>query len=300
MSLDRTPELPSSNNLPNPTNPLPFSMVSPPSQSLIQPQEILDAIIDNLFDDRDSLLACSLVAKPFIPATRYHLFTKTTVRLDRLGGLGTLRSATYSTVSGSIHHLTIAIDERTSKNEDAVQTYARDVEKFDVTGIRHLGVSYSTFSAYSRYIHSEALGHVIFQSVSTLVTHLTICDATFNTISAMQSLVCAFTSLSILKLCRLIFAQRTIVDFNTPLTPEITLSPSLEQFSVWGDSHGDVLNWVVGHNPVPLVHTAFFERMPHLSLPLVNRYLCAAGPSIKQLTLGVVEDSSSTFSLSII
>lgn len=38
------------------------------------PQELLDTIIDFLYDDQPALFSCSLVCHAWVPATRYHLF----------------------------------------------------------------------------------------------------------------------------------------------------------------------------------------------------------------------------------
>jgi hypothetical protein len=282
-----------------------------PPELLTLPQELLHAIIDNLLDDRDSLLACSLVAKPFVPATRYHLFAKMTVRLDHLGELGELRTATHSTVFRSIGHLTIAIDERISNNEDVVQAYAEEVDKFDFSGMQHLGLSYDTFKYRTTkdkrrvgYLHAETLGQVIFRSVSTRVTHLAIGEVTFDTLFTMQSLICAFTSLAILELGYFKCTEGNIIDYIHPLIPEITLSPSLGMFSMENtpqeSNQPDLLNWILAHNPVPLVHTASFESVQQLSRPLVSQYLRAAGPSIRHLTLAVGYDSGRTSFFSIL
>ncbi|KAJ7720367.1 hypothetical protein DFH07DRAFT_760873, partial [Mycena maculata] len=38
--------------------------------------ELIDAILDFLHDDRQSLLHSSLVARKWVPATRYHIFER--------------------------------------------------------------------------------------------------------------------------------------------------------------------------------------------------------------------------------
>ncbi|KAJ6453426.1 hypothetical protein C8R47DRAFT_997696, partial [Mycena vitilis] len=42
-------------------------------------QELIDAILDFLYDDRESLLSSSLVARNWVPATRYHIFDELTI-----------------------------------------------------------------------------------------------------------------------------------------------------------------------------------------------------------------------------
>jgi hypothetical protein len=44
------------------------------------PNEIQDRILDFLYDSKPTLKACSLVCKTWVPTTRYHLFSKITLR----------------------------------------------------------------------------------------------------------------------------------------------------------------------------------------------------------------------------
>ncbi|THU77144.1 hypothetical protein K435DRAFT_703039, partial [Dendrothele bispora CBS 962.96] len=44
------------------------------------PQELVDSIIDHLFDDPVSLKTCALVSKSWLPSTRHHIFHH--IRLD--------------------------------------------------------------------------------------------------------------------------------------------------------------------------------------------------------------------------
>lgn len=55
-----------------------------------QPQEILDAFIDELSDDVTSLKACSLVSRRWFWRSRKHLFKR--VHFSSLGGLRSLRN----------------------------------------------------------------------------------------------------------------------------------------------------------------------------------------------------------------
>jgi hypothetical protein len=280
------------------------TMISPSANLTTLPRELIDAIIDNLNHDRDTLLACSLVAKPFNPTTRNRLFAKTTVRLDLLRELDELRAATYSTISQCIRDLTIAIDERISSNEVDVQTYIEGVENFDFSGIENLGVSYNTYQyredEYKRrvgYIYSEKLGRDIFQSVLARVTYLTIGEVTFDTPLAMKTLACGFSTISTLEVGYIKCTKGDISDYNT-LIPEITLPSSLKKLSIedtWRDpDQQDLLRWYLAHNPVPCVHTASFESVQQQSQPLVSQYLRVAGPSIRHLTLGVGWDAGRT------
>lgn len=44
------------------------------SSGVVVPQELVDTIIDNLFDDKEALRMCSLVSRLWLPSSRLHLF----------------------------------------------------------------------------------------------------------------------------------------------------------------------------------------------------------------------------------
>jgi hypothetical protein len=54
------------------------------SEGPVLPQELLDLIVDHLFDDLESLRACALVSSNFLPSSRTHIFSHLRVgRLNR-------------------------------------------------------------------------------------------------------------------------------------------------------------------------------------------------------------------------
>jgi len=49
--------------------------------SRILPQELVDSIIDHLHDDPATLHSCALVSSAWLPASRYHIFRRVSIRL---------------------------------------------------------------------------------------------------------------------------------------------------------------------------------------------------------------------------
>ena len=45
------------------------------------PSELVDAVLDHLFDDKPSLSAASVVSSAWLPASRYHLIRSIVFRL---------------------------------------------------------------------------------------------------------------------------------------------------------------------------------------------------------------------------
>lgn len=52
--------------------------------SIDLPQETLEEIIDFLYDDRQTLLTCSLASRKLVPVCRFHLFSEVSLESDRL------------------------------------------------------------------------------------------------------------------------------------------------------------------------------------------------------------------------
>ncbi|KAF6744892.1 hypothetical protein DFP72DRAFT_974579 [Ephemerocybe angulata] len=57
------------------------------------PQELVDHIIDQLYDDRPSLKSCSRVCRTWLPASRFHLFAKVSLKAASLHGPASFPSA---------------------------------------------------------------------------------------------------------------------------------------------------------------------------------------------------------------
>ncbi|KAJ7450991.1 hypothetical protein B0H11DRAFT_2076662 [Mycena galericulata] len=67
-------------------------------------QELIDGILDFLYDDRASLLSSSLVARKWVPATRHHLFARIAVHHFLAGRLGFKDNAhSFLEICGSPH-----------------------------------------------------------------------------------------------------------------------------------------------------------------------------------------------------
>ncbi|PPQ76360.1 hypothetical protein CVT26_010189 [Gymnopilus dilepis] len=72
------------------------------------PQETLEEIIDFLYNDRKSLLACSLASPKFVPVSRYHLFSSTTITAAKICTLLNLLDAPWCSISNIISRLVVA------------------------------------------------------------------------------------------------------------------------------------------------------------------------------------------------
>lgn len=73
------------------------------------PQELVDMVIDNLWDDVDSLAQCSLVCRAWVPSTHLHLFRSITLPLNEKEKIVEL-SNVFKFANGLPGHLSFAHD----------------------------------------------------------------------------------------------------------------------------------------------------------------------------------------------
>ncbi|KAJ6573829.1 hypothetical protein DFH09DRAFT_1151199 [Mycena vulgaris] len=80
------------------------------AEAIALPLEIVELVVDNVFDVRDTLKACSLVSLQWAAASRLHLFH--TTKLTNAHSVETLielLKSPLSTISRSIHQLTVEV-----------------------------------------------------------------------------------------------------------------------------------------------------------------------------------------------
>jgi hypothetical protein len=112
------------------------------------PRELIQCFVDELRDDRVFLRACSLVATPWLFATRCHLFSEATIGLSQLKALCNLQSASTCTIIGAIKRLTLYIrkdpplDEENP--EELLEQWIAYLLQLDLTGVHSLGFRLSS------------------------------------------------------------------------------------------------------------------------------------------------------------
>jgi hypothetical protein len=72
------------------------------------PPELIDAIIEQLHDDRAALATCALVCRSWVPASRHHLFSDVTIWPATLSNTFTLLSSPSCTIPSAVEHLTLS------------------------------------------------------------------------------------------------------------------------------------------------------------------------------------------------
>ncbi|KAK7040593.1 hypothetical protein R3P38DRAFT_2895907 [Favolaschia claudopus] len=89
------------------------------------PLEIVELIIDHLFEDRDALETCSLVALDWVRCTRSYLFSTTVLEnTHSIHTLLELLESPLSTVAHAIRHFSIEVSFRCHFNREQANDYA--------------------------------------------------------------------------------------------------------------------------------------------------------------------------------
>jgi hypothetical protein len=69
--------------------------------------ELIDTIIDMLHADRAALATCALVCKSWLPASRYHLFSKIIITRWNKPAISELLSSSRCTITSAVEHLVL-------------------------------------------------------------------------------------------------------------------------------------------------------------------------------------------------
>jgi hypothetical protein len=78
--------------------------------------ELIDVIIDMLHADRAALATCALVCKSWLPASRYHLFSKVTITRWNKLAIPELLSSSRCTITSAVEHLVLHTIKGLSQN----------------------------------------------------------------------------------------------------------------------------------------------------------------------------------------
>ncbi|RXW19786.1 hypothetical protein EST38_g6074 [Candolleomyces aberdarensis] len=68
------------------------------------PQELVDHVIDQLYDDAPSLKSCARVCRAWLPASRFHLFAKVSLKAASMHGPASFPSACCKRLLSAIEH----------------------------------------------------------------------------------------------------------------------------------------------------------------------------------------------------
>jgi hypothetical protein len=250
-----------------------MTAMSPLSRSLAQ--ELVDMIIDHLWNESNTLGICGLVHRDWLPSSRYHLFYEVSLNIphrdaDRISKFVALLSSTMVTFPPYITDLVINWRDGLWKEwvNDALPLMSGFV------GVRRLLLQDIEWSK----LRDASL--LTLASFPNLV-YLNFRGVDFHSFDQLAKMVSAHPMLK-----KLTFGNASCI--NRPTAPFIQYpSPhSLHHLSVASTFNGDILTWI-------LHHKAAYVNLGRLSVNLASpddvpptaALIRALGPSLRQLRL---------------
>jgi hypothetical protein len=230
------------------------------------PQEMIQAIIDHLPDDKPSLKACSLVCKAWTHLARLHLFATLPLKWP-------LQPATFPFV----RHLDIPMTVRLSFAAPTWEEVAPLLVGFHRIISLKLVLMERSLNAISAQTWL-ALGENLPGVVSLSLTHFKRSDA-----SSVAQAICAFPHLR----------QLSIQGSITRL-PELAsamafrLSPDLDTLGLDVVGAAAVLEWLLSLPVRPALCTVRLYNLQDRDLAIFNKFIQAFGDALQSLTLSPV------------
>ena len=244
--------------------------------TLTLPPELVDKVID-FIDERQSLVACSLVARNWMCFSRLRLFRSVN-----------LTSKTFPVFRGLVHH--------------AHSTVRDAVEQIRITGP---GMSDSAKGdGWSKWVSDgfAELAPLLPRFSRLRLSYLKFALLTEPDIPKLSSQLVPLTQLklhgivfaSFMQVSNLILAFPTLEDLSLhnstwkePLYGRVSTLPiRLQHLSLGRCYERDVVDWLLSQDPIPLIPRLNFENIGPTDAPAIGQYLRVLGPSLTDLVIG--------------
>ncbi|KZP14964.1 hypothetical protein FIBSPDRAFT_935485 [Athelia psychrophila] len=257
-----------------------------------RPQEMADAIIDFLHDDRVSLIACSLASRLLLPETRHHLFSKVTLTAESISRfVMLLEDSSPHAIASSIHTLVLSHSYHpwSIAAIDRLTAQLRSVKCLKLSHInllspdRHHGVC----DARSRRPVQELITRL--ESVEELEFDKVHVDSIYH----LMDVVYASPKLKWLSLGAL--NPRGPVTLPLPLAADTAARArladgpcfSLRRLNLETDKpviSQSIMEWMMARNPVPTVHEMICA-VGDLKNPTLHEIVRRVGGSVMRLRI---------------
>ncbi|KAF8886534.1 hypothetical protein BD779DRAFT_615986 [Infundibulicybe gibba] len=243
------------------------------------PTEIIDIILDHLHADRQTLRACSLVCKSWLPTVRHHFPPRITIRPRNVNEFSDLLSSPYSTLATSIRRLAIQL-----QGDDPSSFFEPESPRAECWGSSPSSPGYTACSPLCIPLHPGVLGPMERACLTTGFPNLTELEfqrCTFLSLTEFATLLSALHNLQ-----RLSLSDTEWLNAQLPETRQ-RIPPGLHTLELYLSHHRDFLTWLLsfpGGLPFETVRlgSAFWRGDDAL---MVNRFLRSLGPRLKHLSL---------------
>lgn len=272
------------------THSLPVRPLSVDLSTRIAP-EIVDVIIDYLHGDKQSLSACCLVCKAWLPTGRYHLRSRLSLHKSNAASFFQLIDAPKSTLGHHIRHLSIQQDNSALRNlscDDDSDSYYGDSEKgcseFRLDDVLPRMSGLPSISSLCLSWVMNGLGPA---ATSALLhgfpnlTELEFRSCAFPSLSEFAAMISAHQNLQ-----RLALSDVEWFDLSPPSNKQ-SLPPLLHILELYITRSSEFLSWLLAHRgslklDTVMLGSAFWDYEDAVAIGALLRSL---GPTLRHLSL---------------
>ena len=251
-------------------------------QSVLAP-ELVDTVIDFLYNDRKVLNVCSLVCKTWVSAARYHLFGTIILHPSNIRSFHALRASPHVTITPFIRRLSITdLEKVVNVSQEG---------KPELDGTDDIKESFSNLSNFVECLKldnfSWKLEHCqrqeAFIACFPSITRLILSDASFDTFTNVLRTICSFPLLQELSICNVSWSS---APEDHMLSHFISPPPPLNRLALEICYRRDILDVLLTLKPTSGVEILQLGLVAPEDAHTVARYLRALGPSLKHLEFG--------------
>ncbi|KAF8970471.1 hypothetical protein BDZ97DRAFT_95945 [Flammula alnicola] len=238
------------------------------------PIEVVEVIIDHLHNDKKSLNVCTLVARRWLPTSRYHLISSVRVDQKNYRGLLELLSAPYARLAVSVLELKLV---RFNEDDNAWLNYALPTFAKHFSSITSLSLAGIKW----RQLNPRSVDCI--KTAFRKTTKLLLLDCFFVSFSQIIELISSFEVLEDLKcvVCKCDSQGRAP-------SPQLKMASRLKTF-MFDDGHPMLLAWLADQKPIRL-QELFVEGISLPRLHSVNALVVHAGSALKRMRFHFEDD----------
>jgi hypothetical protein len=242
------------------------------------PQELIEMIIDFLFDDKQTLKACSLASRAFLAASRLHLFAHIHLEEDTDNHP---RFAQFLSFVGSSSSIVTFV--RSLRVELIGRSTHYDMRNLHtLPQLKSLSVKGSMFdSSLSLYPLLSP------EPWCRQITNLSMENQGFSCFDEFAAFITLFTSLEQLTMNNMLW-------YHTAPARDLHRLPStLRILELQSCGFFQLFNWLLFHDPMPSLHTiALTSQDSNEFIAKTNKLCSSLGPSLRNFELNYfLEDS---------
>jgi hypothetical protein len=236
------------------------------------PGEIIDLIIDHLHGDQDSLQACSITCKQWLPSSRYHLFSRVLLspfNVDKFRKL--LETAGYDIASIPFHLTLSEFNGYICWHEGIDIAIANEDLRSVFNLIREV--------KFLRVVRSEGLESEILSKL-TGVRELEMVDMSVSGMDDAIRLVQEIPRLQMLSMENISW-HSSVINMQWAQRPSF----ALRTMKLRGAAFTNMTEWLLRLNPMPAVHTLHCDSYDPMTSLSRNVLLQSVGHTVHSLHL---------------